>query len=103
MIFTLSTLKEAAKSRAPGYLEAVLAIAKPLDNNRYELTNEQIASLSEYRKPFGLGDATKTVIHAGIDMLPLSAVTKTKIKGCKKCVERAASLNRVIPNIRLFN
>lgn len=107
MIFSLSSLEFASKYRLPGYLDAVFSMAIPLGNNQFELTTKQVAYLAKYRIPIdtpptGLGDAVKSVIHAGLDLLPISDSTKTRIKSCSKCAQRAATLNKMIPNVNPF-
>ena len=102
MIFTLSDLRATAERRLPGYLDAVLSIATPLGDDRYELTSEQIASLAKYRRPLGLGDAGKSAIHAVVDVTPLAQEIKTKIKRCGGCAKRAARLNKILPDINPF-
>ena len=99
MIFTGSALRAAAQNRLPGYLEAALSMGTPLGNDQYDFTPDQMAQLAKYRKPIGLGDAVKAVIHAGLDMLPMPETTRTKVKGCAGCAKRAARLNAMMPNI----
>lgn len=41
----------------------------------------------------GLGDRLQTVIHAGLDALPMSVTTRTIIKGCSGCAKRKNFLN----------
>ncbi len=41
----------------------------------------------------GLGDRVQTVIHAGLDITPMPAKTRAKIKQCGGCAKRKAMLN----------
>lgn len=99
MIFTLSSLKETAERRLPGYLKEALSIGRSLDNDRYEFTSAQMSALMKYRKPIGIGDVVKSIIHTAVDISPLTPATKDRIKQCTQCAKRAAALNAMLPNI----
>lgn len=101
MTFALSALRVTAERRLPGYLEHALKLGTPMGGDQYAFTSEAMTELAKYRKPMGLGDAVKGVIHAGVNMLPVSEERKTAIKGCAPCAERAARLNKLIPHIGL--
>lgn len=103
MIISLATLRKIAEHRLPGYLDAAITLGRPLGNDTYEFTPEQVVELMRYRKPVGLGDAVKAAIHATLDVLPLPQKTVTRLKGCSKCAERAARLNRMLPDINLLD
>ena len=53
-------------------------------------------------KRVGLGDAVQTVIHAGLNIIPMPAQTRAAIKGCSGCRRRKDKLNGLVPNIKFF-
>lgn len=42
----------------------------------------------------GLGDRVQTVIHAGLDAVPMPAKTRAKIKSCAGCAKRVKAINK---------
>jgi len=60
MIYSIKNVIAAAKNRKPGYLEAVMKMAKQ-DGEYIELTDEQVESLKKYHFSRGLGDTIAKV------------------------------------------
>jgi len=63
MIYSIKNVIAAAKNRKPGYLEAVMKMAKP-DGEHIELTDEQVESLKKYHFSRGLGDTIAKITSA---------------------------------------
>lgn len=55
-----------------------------------------IITRSERKRRIGLGTVLQKVIHAGVDMAPISEAMKKRIKGCRSCGRRARALDRRI-------
>jgi hypothetical protein len=49
---------------------------------------------SDVVKGSGLGDRVQTVIHAGLDALPMNPATRNAIKSCGGCKKRKEMLNK---------
>jgi hypothetical protein len=54
------------------------------------------------RTPMGLGTMVQKVIHAGLNVTPMPAATRTAIKGCGGCKRRRDALNRLMANANPF-
>lgn len=105
MIFSVSTLLKVSHHRKPGYIEAVITIAKNLDDDNYELTDEQMSSISrDYRlssKSVGLGDAVAAIATpiARILGLPCVDPATKQLRPDSPCAKRKARLNAAVPNV----
>lgn len=51
-------------------------------------------------KTLGAGGLAKTVIHMGLDVIPMPEKMREAIKNCGGCAQRAAAMDRAIPDIR---
>jgi len=51
-------------------------------------------------KTLGAGGLAKKVIHLGLDAIPMPQKMRTAIKNCGGCAQRAAAMDRAIPDIR---
>lgn len=102
MRFTREQAENRAKERPPGYLEELLAESREIAPGFYELTGEPMVRLMKKYAPYrtGAGTALKHIIHAGLDVAPIPAAMRQKIKGCGGCARREQLLNRLVPDIK---
>ncbi len=63
----------------------------PMSHQTYIMHGTLVRRVAKGR---GLGDRVQTVIHAGLDITPMPAKTRAKIKSCGGCAKRKAMLNK---------
>lgn len=107
MTYKLSNILKRIKSTSDKDYGYLLSHSRKISEDIYEISDTDFNNLINNQKieeesPLGLGDAVKNIIHAGLDILPISNQLKVNIKGCSKCAERAAKLNKLVPQINIF-
>lgn len=107
MIYKLSNILKRIKSTSDKDYQYLLSHSRKISEDTYEISETDYANLinnqkTEEESSLGLGDAVKNIIHAGLDILPISSQLKVDIKSCSKCAERAAKLNKLVPQINIF-
>lgn len=88
--FNRLQLAARAKTRTTGFIEAVLAAARPVNDTTYEISDEAYLAILTKHTP-GLGDVVASVaqpVARAID-----AILGTNVAGCAKCKARQEWLN----------
>lgn len=96
----ISRLKETAKNRAPGYLDACLQAGKLVEGDEVEFTREAFEQIRAAFKPvkLGLGDAVERYVGQPVAK-SIDGALGTGIQYCAGCAMRVNFLNTLAPDL----